>query len=299
MKRPPKKNDDKKAYEEFIIEEPCELMQFLIENLKGKSRNNIKSLLSNKNVLVNNRITTQYNTPLTKGQIVRVSRPDNSYVNEQCALDILYEDNRIIVVDKPAGLLSISTDKERERTAYHLIMDYVRIKSQNNRIYVVHRLDRDTSGVLVFAKDEEVKLALQENWADIVLSRGYTAVVEGHMSTTSGEVKSWLKETKTHFVYSSHIKGDGLEAITKYTVLHSGTNYSLLDVRIETGRKNQIRVHMRDLGHPITGDKKYDAETNPLKRLALHAHLLEIKYPVTGEIVKFEAKIPKEFKALK
>lgn len=294
----PRKKSPGNNYQEFIVDQPCELMSFLISRLPKKSRNNIKSLLTRKEVYLNGRATSRYDTPLKAGQTVRISLPIKDDPKSQCPLPILYEDNDIIVVEKPAGLLSIATEKEKEQTAYHILMDYIRSGNPNNRIYVVHRLDRDTSGVLMAAKNEEIKLLLQDNWADIVKSRGYTAVVEGEVKAQSGVLKSWLKETKTHLIYSSSRPGDGLEAITKYELLQCNEEYSLLDIRLETGRKNQIRVQVQDMGHPIAGDRKYGAQTNPIRRLALHAHLLELEHPVTHEMMRFEARIPKEFKKL-
>ncbi|MEG2957984.1 MAG: RNA pseudouridine synthase, partial [Christensenellaceae bacterium] len=194
--------------------------------------------------------------------------------------------------------LSIATDKETDRTAYHMLMEYVRLDDTKNRIFVVHRLDRETSGVLVVAKNEQIKRLLQDNWSEIVVSRGYVALAEGKLEAKSGTIKSWLLETKTHMMYSSYTKGDGLEAITDYKVVQENDNYSLLDIRLQTGRKNQIRVHMHDINHSIAGDKKYGAMSNPMKRLCLHAYLLEIKHPVTGEIMHFETEIPSAFISL-
>lgn len=289
---------EKPTFLELKVSEECELMDFLLNQLTKKSRNNIKSLLSHKEVFVDRVPTSKFNTPLKKGQIVRVSLPKQGIDAQRNPLNIIYEDDQIIAIDKPAGLLSIATDKEQETTAYHLLMEYVRRENPTNRIFVVHRLDRDTSGVLVVAKNEAIKFELQNNWNDIVISRGYTAVVEGEMPLGKGRLHSWLLETKTHLIYSSQTKGDGLEAITCYDVIKNNEQNSLLDIRLETGRKNQIRVQLHDIGFPIVGDKKYGGQTNPLRRLCLHAHLLEIKYPVTGETLHLEAKIPGKFLGL-
>ncbi|MCL2638710.1 MAG: RluA family pseudouridine synthase [Oscillospiraceae bacterium] len=204
--------------------------------------------------------------------------------------NIIYEDSDIIVIDKPAGMLSVSTDRQSENTAYRFVNDYLR--SKHGRVWIVHRLDRDTSGVLLFAKSEKIKLKLQENWDSMAVQRGYTAVVEGKVKAPERRITSWLKQTKTLFVYSSQKENDGKLAITSYKRLQTSKSYSLLEIALETGRKNQIRVHMKDIGHPIAGDKKYGAATNPLRRTALHASVLVIKHPTTGEEMSFESAVP-------
>lgn len=186
-------------------------------------------------------------------------------------------------------------DQEKTDTAYHALTEYMRAKKPAGRIFIIHRLDRDTSGVVIFAKTEVAKRAFQEDWETLVKRRGYLAVVEGVPEETSGTVHSWLRETTTHLVYSSAYAGGGKEAVTNYAVRRAGEGYSLLDISIDTGRKNQIRVHMQDLGHPVAGDKKYGATSNPLKRLGLHANELILDNPMTGETVTFSAKAPKAF----
>ena len=206
-------------------------------------------------------------------------------------IKILYEDKSIIVVSKPSNLLTISTTNEKDRTMFHKVLEYERKKNKNNKVFIVHRLDKDTSGILVFAKNEKVKKILQNNWNDV--KRYYIAIVEGVPSKKQDTIKSYLKETKTLMTYSNN--KDGKLAITKYNVLKSNKKYSLLDIEILTGRKNQIRVHMQDIGHPIIGDKKYSAATNPINRLGLHAYKITLKHPITSEEMTFEDKIPKEF----
>lgn len=221
--------------------------------------------------------------------------------NRKNSPDIIYENNEIIVINKPAGLLSIASESEKLRTAYRELTEYVRAGGNPRaRVFIVHRLDRDTSGVLLFAKNEKIKRALQENWNKIVINRGYTAVVEGKLKAPEGTIRTFLFETKTRLMYSgrSNGAGDGLEAITKYKVIAEAPAFSLLDIRLLTGRKNQIRVHMLELGNPVTGDKKYGATQNPLGRLGLHAHLLEFTHPITTEIMKFSAPVPREFSKL-
>ncbi len=282
----------------FQVSEPAELMNFLIEKLPHQGRNNIKSLLSHRQVLVDGQAFSQYNHPLQIGQEVLINW---SLVRDEDTikgLKIIYEDSAIIVIDKPAGLLSMASDNEKIFTAYHQLTDYVRLTNPDNRIFIVHRLDRDTSGVMMFAKNEEVKHILQDAWQEIVVDRAYAAVVEGRVKQKEGTIRSWLKESKTRLMYSSSQPGDGLEAITNYKVLKAAAEYSLLEIRLETGRKNQIRVHMKELGHSIAGDKKYGASSNPLGRLGLHAHILAFYHPLSGELMRFETEIPKKFSRL-
>ena len=210
-------------------------------------------------------------------------------------LDIIYEDKEIIVVNKPSKLLTISTDNEKERTLFHKVITYQKQKNKNNKIFIVHRLDRDTSGIVLFAKSEDLKRKFQDNWDNLVKVREYVAIVEGKPTKDKGTVRSWLKETKTLLVYSSARMGDGKEAITHYRRVTGNKQFTMLDILIDTGRKNQIRVHMSDLGCPIVGDKKYNSKTNPIRRMGLHANKLVILHPVTGKEMTFECDIPNSF----
>jgi 23S rRNA pseudouridine1911/1915/1917 synthase len=280
------------------VTEAGELMKFLLEKLPALTRNNIKSLLVHRQVLVDEQVVTRYNHPLQKGQEVVVNWSLVRDEGHRQGLKILYEDADLIVIDKPAGLLSMASDKEKIYTAYHQLTDYVRQTNPDNHLFIVHRLDRDTSGVMLFAKNEEVKHKLQDAWKQMVADRAYVAVVEGKVEKKEGNIKSWLKETKTRLMYSSSKPGDGLEAITHYKVLKASPQYSLLEIRLETGRKNQIRVHMKDIGHSIAGDKKYGAATNPIGRLGLHAHILAFNHPTSGELMRFETEVPRKFSRL-
>lgn len=280
------------------VSEPAELMSFLIEKLPHKARNNIKSLLTHRQVLVSGKVVSKYNHLLQPGQEVVVNWSLVRDDDQNQGLKIIYEDSEVIVIDKPAGLLSIASDREKHYTAYHLLTDYVQLIDSQNRIFIVHRLDRDTSGLMLFAKNEKIKHLLQDEWKDALVDRAYIAVVEGQVEKMTGTVKSWLKETKTKLMYSSTRIGDGLEAITHYKVLQATKRFSLLEIRLQTGRKNQIRVHMKDIGHSIIGDKKYGAITNPIGRLGLHAHILAFKHPLSGELLRFETEIPKKFARL-
>ena len=277
----------------YPAEEAGPLLEFLLVHLAGKSRNYIKSLLRRGQVAVEGQTATRFDHQLLPGQMVTVTGSVPQEV--KLPFPILYEDEEILVVDKPAGLLSMANERERYRTAYRMATDYMSRKNPRGRVFIVHRLDRDTSGVLLFAKSEAVKRAYQDNWGELVRRRGYLAVVEGRMEKAQGTVRSRLRETTAHRVYSAAPGQDGREAVTRFTLQESGKRYSLLEVDIDTGRKNQIRVHMADLGHPVVGDRKYGAAASPLNRLCLHAHILELVNPVTGRDMLFKAPVPKDF----
>lgn len=210
-------------------------------------------------------------------------------------LDIIYQDKYIIVINKPSGILTVSTEKEKEHTLYHQVYLYEKQKHKSNKIFIVHRLDKDTSGLVIFAKSEKVKYLLQNNWNDLVKVREYTALVCGEVKKEKDTIKTWLKENKNFVTYSSNKKDDGKLAITQYEKIKTNSKYSLLKINILTGRKNQIRVHMKEIGHPIVGDKKYNSKDNPIKRLGLHANKLEIIHPITKEQLIFESKMPNCF----
>lgn len=279
---------------QYQVNEADELLSFLLQHINS-GRNAVKSMLSRGQISVGNEIVTQYNHVLVPGQVVSVSKEGVSEAAPMAGLTILHEDDDIIVISKESGLLSIAADRSDETTAYRQLTEHVRRTDSRNRIFVVHRLDRDTSGVMMFAKSEEVQQKLQNNWKDNVQERVYVALVEGPVTKEAGTISSWLKESKTLKMYSSPRPGDGQHAVTHYKRLQSNREFSLLEVRLETGRKNQIRVHMEELGHPVAGDKKYGARTRTLGRLGLHARVLSFIHPTTGELMKFETDIPKPF----
>lgn len=297
--KPSNKNNDKgKASAPskiYPVTEPAELLPFLIAHITNRGRNSIKSLLSRGQISVNGKAVTQHNYQLHPGQTVALDMEKIVQVEELIGLQIVHEDDDIIVIQKDAGLLSIATSEENELTAYRQLMDHVRLSNPKNRIFVVHRLDRDTSGIMMFAKSERIQQALQNTWKDTVKERSYVALVEGSVRKPEGTVSSWLKETSTLKMYSSPHEGDGLHAVTHYKLIQSNRHFSLLEVQLETGRKNQIRVHMADIGHPIAGDKKYGAETKTVGRLGLHARVLSFIHPSSGELLTFESAIPKTF----
>lgn len=289
-----KKSSDVK---EYIVKESSLLLEFLLKTFSSQSRNSVKSLLSSRKVSVNGAPVTQYNFELVPKDVVYIST-NTIKRKSRSNLPIIYEDEEIIVINKPSGLLSVASDNEKSATAYRMVADYEQQKDKHNRIFIVHRIDEDTSGVLMFAKNSKLQEALQDNWNDIVTKRGYYAIVEGHMEKATDTITSYLKKNAQNMMYSSKKVGDGQLAVTHYKVLKESKDYSLLDVNIDTGRKNQIRVHLGEKGHYIIGDDKYGNPSNPLKRLGLHAYSLELRHPFTNKKLKFFAKIPAEFEYL-
>ena len=264
------------------------LLHYLLENISNKSKNNIKTFLTKGNVLVNNKVITKYDYPLHKNDevIVRMSNISNRIKD----IVVIYEDKDFIVVNKPAHMLSIATSKEKQKTLYHLVREHVKKQNKNDKIFIVHRLDKDTSGIVLFAKNERIKNKLQEDWNKLV-ERKYLAVVEGKVDKKQDTITSYLQEDSTLRVYSS---SKGKFASTFYRTLKVSRKYSLLEIKINTGRKNQIRVHLSDIGHPIIGDKKYGAKTNPIKRLGLHAYSIKFIHPDTKKKYEFTTEEPKD-----
>lgn len=277
----------------LVVNKDSELLEYLYEHL-DMPKKRVKQYLVHGAVYVNEDRVTQYNYPLVAGMKIMIDT--NSKNSRNLPFSIIFEDDHLLAVNKPSGLLTIATEKEKERTLYHIVRDYVVSKNPHGRIFIVHRLDRDTSGIVLFAKDEKTKNQLQENWNDYVSLREYTAIVCGHPKEESGQIVQYLKETKTNLVYVSP-REDGKKAITNYSVLKTSDKYSMLKVTIETGRRNQIRVAFASKKMPILGDKKY-GEKSKVNRLYLHANRLKIYYPVIKKDILFETSIPTEFKKI-
>ena len=277
----------------LVVNKDSELLEYSYEHL-DMPKKRVKQYLVHGAVYVNEDRVTQYNYPLVAGMKIMIDT--NSKNSRNLPFSIIFEDDHLLVVNKPSGLLTIATEKEKERTLYHIVRDYVVSKNPHGRIFIVHRLDRDTSGIVLFAKDEKTKNQLQENWNDYVSLREYTAIVCGHPKEESGQIVQYLKETKTNLVYVSP-REDGKKAITNYSVLKTSDKYSMLKVTIETGRRNQIRVAFASKKMPILGDKKY-GEKSKVNRLYLHANRLKIYYPVIKKDILFETSIPTEFKKM-
>lgn len=270
------------------VDKENNLLDFLLTNT-DYSRNKIKSLLKYKCISIDNKSIIKYDTILKKGQTVNISLEKKE--TKIGTIDIVYEDSKYLVVNKPSGMLTIATEKEKTRTLYHLVRDYIKNKRNHEKIFIVHRLDKETCGLVLFCKDENLKQKMQENWEKCAVRREYTAVVNGILDKKKAKLTSYLKENKANMVYSTNDKSGKL-AITNYEVLKENNN-SLLKILIETGRKNQIRVQLNDIGYPIIGDKKYGNIKG--KKLLLCASRLDIKDLNTGKIMKFEISIPREF----
>jgi 23S rRNA pseudouridine1911/1915/1917 synthase len=280
------------------VTESSELMKFLIEKFPEKSRTTIKSMLAHKQIGVDDMITTKFDFPLKRGQVVYLNKKRSDEKPRFRGLRIVHEDSSLIVVDKASGLLSMASETEKVKTAYNMLSEYVKKSDPKNLIFIVHRLDRDTSGLMMFAKSKKVQEVLQKDWNESIIERSYIAIVEGCIEKTEGTVTSWLKENKAMVMFSSQTPDDGQKAVTHYKVLKTNKLFSLLDIRLETGRKNQIRVHMKDIGFPVTGDKKYGAKLNPVGQMGLHARVLSFKHPVTGKALRFDTPIPIKFQKL-
>lgn len=268
-----------------------EILKSSFPDLSGKK---IKSFIKYKMVEIDGHVVTNSSIIVRKGRLIKVYF--SRRMIDEAELDIIYEDEDLIAIDKPAGLLSISNSKEKEITAFRQVSDYIKKDKKGAKLFVIHRLDQGTSGVLVFAKNEKIKNTLQKSWNDIVIKREYIAVVEGKMDKC-GTIESYLTMNHFQIVYSTK-NNEGWFARTHYKLLKYKSGYSMLEVNIDTGRRNQIRVHMSEQGHPVTGDKKYGAKKNPINRLALHASKLHLIDPRTGEVLKLEAKVPKEIQHL-
>lgn len=302
MEKRPIRNASDRAlaqYTGYLVKEPMELMTFLGKKMPDASRNKLKSLLTKRVVYVDNVITTQYNFMLQPGMKVKISKDKGRKEFSNRLLKIIYEDAYIIVVEKSEGLLSVNTERQKERTAYQILNEYVQRSNKRSRVYIVHRLDRDTSGIMMFAKDEKTQHTLRDNWQEIVTDRRYVAVVEGEMEKDQDTVISWLTD-RTFYVSSSRYDDGGARSVTHYKTIKRANGLSLVELNLETGRKNQIRVHMQDLGHPIIGDGRYGGEEtpNPIGRLALHAFKLSFYHPITHELMTFETPYPAAFKKL-
>ena len=293
----------------YRVEEAAELLPFLLTKMGGMTRTSVKQLLGQRRVKVNNAIQTRHDTPLRKGDLITIESGRGNAELRHPKLRIIYEDDALIVVEKKNGLLTVPYNpKSTETTALSILKEYVKKQSRQASVYVVHRLDRETSGVLVFAKSPELQEYMRTYWRQLVSKRTYVALVEGKLQKREGTITSWLTEDdRTAMVYSSPTNNGGQKAITHYQVVKESTlqsddtaltaEYSLVELNLETGRTNQIRVHMASLGHPIVGDRKYGNgnESSPIDRLCLHARTLEFIHPMTEKKVRFEASTPKEF----
>ena len=292
------------------VAEPAQLMDFLIAKMGGMAKSSVKQLLGQRRVKVGNAVQTRHDFLLKAGDIVTVSSGRGNSQLTHPKLRIVYEDDDLIVVNKQPGLLTVAaTPGSSETTAFSILRAYVKKQNARAGIYVVHRLDRETSGLLVFARSEELQHYMREYWRDLVTDRTYIALAEGVLEPREGKITTWLTEDKRNaVVYSSPVDDGGDIAITNYKVLKTSKRdatainqpYSLVELHLETGRTNQIRVHLASKGCPVVGDRKYGHgnESSPIDRLCLHAKVLEFIHPVTEKKVRFESPVPKEFNKL-
>jgi 23S rRNA pseudouridine1911/1915/1917 synthase len=284
-------------YEHYEVKSPQGLLDFLLENV-GQSRSKVKATLQGQGIKVNGKTVTQFDFPLQPGMKVAVSqskRNQKGFKNR--FVKIVYEDRWLIVVEKNIGILSMAAGHSTLNVK-SVLDDYFKKSHQKCTAHVVHRLDRDTSGLMVYAKDIETEQILEHNWHQIVYDRRYVAVVSGEMELDEGTISNWLKDNKAYITYSSPVDNGGKLAITHFHVLDRTTEHSLVEFKLETGRKNQIRVHSADMGHPVCGDMKYGNGDDPLHRLCLHAWLLCFSHPITGQPMEFETPIPTPFRML-
>lgn len=276
------------------VKDAMPLMEFLLKEMNGISRNRVKNLLQGHGITVDRKLVTQYNFILQPGQTVQVSRHKRSTELLNKYVKIIYEDKDIIVIEKSEGILSMAS-APGQFCVKTILDEYFRKRHFPCTAHVVHRLDRETSGLMIYAKQLDMRKVLEENWHDIVYDRRYVALLCGKMEQEGGTVRSWLKDNKAYITYSSPIDNGGKEAITHYRCINTNGRFTLAEMRLETGRKNQIRVHMADLGHPVAGDEKYGNGQNPIHRLALHAFRLHFYHPRTGQPMQFETPYPTLF----
>lgn len=280
----------------ITVKENAPLLEYLINNV-SESRSKLKATLQGRGIAVNGRMVTQFDYQLKAGDKIIISRHKKQNQFKSRYVKIVYEDRWLVVVEKNIGILSMAAGHS-SLNVKSVLDDYFLKSRQKCRAHVVHRLDRDTSGLMVYAKDIETEQILEHNWHQIVYDRRYVAVVSGEMEQDNGTIANWLKDNKAYITYSSPTDNGGKYAVTHFQVLNRTTEHSLVEYKLETGRKNQIRVHSADMGHPVCGDVKYGNGDDPLHRLCLHAYMLCFTHPVTGEPMEFSTHIPTAFRSL-
>lgn len=288
----------KSQYTIYNVKEPAELMAFLMKQMDGLSRTSVKTMLSKRRVFVDNQITTLHNFELKPGMKVQISKYKNNKEFHSSLIKLLYEDAYLLVVEKKENLLSAPTSKLKERSAHSILSDYVKKSAKERRVYTIHRLDKEASGLMMFAKDEKTSKTILDYWDEIVTDQRFVAVLEGETEKEHGVVSSWLQEDKIMVAYSDISQNNKDAATTYYKTIKRRNGYSLVELKSLNGKKLQLRGHAADLKHPIVGDEKYGNGENPLKRLALHAFKLDFYHPITGEPMKFETPYPSSFKSL-
>ena len=296
---PMKKYSSQKVgeYTHYEVRKEQPLLEYLLETIEGQSRSRIKATLQGRGIKVDGKVVTQFDFPLRPGMKVAVSKTKRNDRFKSRYVKIVYEDRHLVVVEKEIGILSMAAG-HASLNVKAVLDKYFAQTRQKCRAHVVHRLDRDTSGLMVYAKDMETEQILEHNWHDIVFDRRYVAVVSGEVLDEGGTIANWLKDNKAYFTYSSPVDNGGKYAVTHFHTLARTTDHSLLEFKLETGRKNQIRVHAADMGHPVCGDAKYGNGDDPLHRLCLHAYMLCFYHPITGEPMEFTTPVPTQFRKL-
>lgn len=289
--------DPKDDFDHYVVKESCPLLEWLLNNLSGESKSKVKATLKGHGIKINGKQVTQFDYPLRAGDKIAVSRSKKNDQFHSRYIKLVYEDQYLVVIEKKIGILSMVAGHS-SLNVKSILDDYFRKTRQKCNAHVVHRLDRDTSGLMIYAKDLETERLLEEDWHHIVFDRRYVAVVSGEMEDNDGTISNWLKDNKAYVTYSSPTDNGGKYAVTHFHVLNRTTEHTLVEYRLETGRKNQIRVHSADMEHPVCGDIKYGNGDDPIGRLCLHAYVLCFYHPVTHERMEFETPIPVAFRRI-
>lgn len=284
-------------YAHYTVDKPALLLEWLLENVKGESKSKIKATLQNHGIRVGSKVITKFDYPLKPGMKIHISKNKRNNAFKSKWMKIVYEDQYLVVIEKNAGILSMAAGHS-SLNCKTVLDQYFNETRQHCQAHVVHRLDRDTSGLMIYAKDKKTELSLEEDWHNTVYDRRYVAVVSGEMREDEGTVANWLKDNRAYITFSSPVDNGGKYAVTHFRVLDRTPNHSLVEFKLETGRKNQIRVHTADMGYPVCGDIKYGNGDNPLGRLCLHAYVLCFVHPVTHKRLEFETPIPGNFRHL-
>lgn len=275
-----------------------ELLEFLINKFPNKKRRELKSLLTNKQIAINYHNISQYNHVLKKGDELVISWNKSNIKDKTDGINIIYEDNFILVVEKDSKLLSVANEKEKKKAVFNLLIEKLREENPKNQLFVTHRLDMGVSGLMVFAKSKEVQTKLVNAWKNHEIKQKFDVIVEGRLDKENGTIKSYLKENAARVMYSADREDDGMIAITHFDRVDITKHYSLLAVNLETKRKNQLRVHLMELGYPVVGDKKYGAKSNALGRLGVHASTLSFTHPDSNVLLSYQSVLPERFTSL-
>ena len=298
-KKSPRRGPATDNVAKLTIKEDGTLLATAAALLPDHKPTKLKSMLKHNQLAVNGVPSRQFDLAVHAGDQLWVNFDRSFQVFSHPRIKLVYEDNDIIVVDKGYGVLSTAAGKPSDDTVYNIIKKYARGFSDKANVYVVHRLDRDTSGLMLLTRTKQARDKLISNWNNMVIGRKYVAVVEGDVAQPEGTIKSFLAENPDTFeMYSTDDKKVGRLAVTKYRLLKQGKRFAMVELEIKTGRKNQLRVHMQDMGNPVSGDRKYGGHPSPINRIALHATVLSFVHPITGKAVTFNSPFPDNFKKM-